>query len=414
MQINCPYCNAVIAEDVLASSGPRVRCPRCGDSFPNRWSEAITAAPLQTQSSAIADTPRRSNRQIAFVVLGVMATMAVIGLIYALWTAPARQARHPDPIKYFEAKEYRPDNLPALGYLPFDSKIVATVQVAELQREKLGQQLLAEPRWQPLDWALERIKLWTDLTPDAIDHIAAGVQLPNDDFPCLVLVVQTRRPYSLSALREKHSQTVAEKFYDRPLFRFNILPIGEGCLWCADARTLVFMLRPDAVEREHLDRIPLRPLEGVQALPEVLQRLIKEELPRQPTAWLVGDLRDLAAKVAWLKLTPLPDRVWDYLSKVKTTAVGVELRSDDVGVKIAIEGSDLGATYALQQLMEKAGGKELRIFGPPPAAVVAATCLGHGASNAMMIPALFTPNKLLVQFRGDANRIRETLTLSRK
>lgn len=410
MQIHCPYCNAPL-DAAVSAAGPRIRCPRCGDSFPNRWvaESSSTSAPVSQRASASDEPIRRSNRVAALIVLGVMSSMAAVGLAFMLWTAPQRQSRHANPIKIFASEPHQPAQLPGLGYLPFDSKIVAAIHVADLHKEKLGQQLLEKPRWQPLDWALERIKLWTDLPPDAIDHIVAAVHAPRDELPGVVLVVQTRRPYSVESLKRLHNSG-PEKFYDRPLFRFDVQPLGSGRLWCANERTLVFMLRLDEVERSHLDRIPVRSQHGMEGLPDNLQRLINDRLPAQSVAWIVGDLGGLTANAAWLRLAPLPEKLTEFMYQVRTVAAGIRLQ-EDATIVAALEGADTNAAYTLQNTLEKFDGKSLKVLGLPPLQLLAASSLGM---DPLMNATVFSQTWLLVQYRGDASAVRELVKLWRK
>jgi hypothetical protein len=98
--LSCPYCNTSAAVPPGAVPGQRIPCPRCGESFPYRGPAidgAITASPppafAPPDEPADPPAPRRlSNGRIAFLVLGVMAGMALLGLAYALNTQTDRRA----------------------------------------------------------------------------------------------------------------------------------------------------------------------------------------------------------------------------------------------------------------------------------------------------------------------------------
>lgn len=96
----CPYCNTPAAPPPGAAPGQHIPCPRCGESFPYRGpadDDAVTASPppptfAPPAEPAAPPAPRRfSNGQVAFLVLGVMAAMALLGLAYALNTQMIRR-----------------------------------------------------------------------------------------------------------------------------------------------------------------------------------------------------------------------------------------------------------------------------------------------------------------------------------
>jgi hypothetical protein len=144
--LTCPYCNAEVTVARGTPAGRRVPCPRCGETFPYRPSEGVTAAPppgLQItaeppapeviatgsffklglllgilgavgavalgsiRSPDVAVTVgamavgvlwawffrvRRGNRVTAVFVLANMALVAAAGLALALRTQPSRRA----------------------------------------------------------------------------------------------------------------------------------------------------------------------------------------------------------------------------------------------------------------------------------------------------------------------------------
>jgi hypothetical protein len=93
--LTCPYCNTPAAAPPGARPGQRIPCPRCGESFPFRGpsDDAFTpSVPPPEPPQAPAPPPRRlSNGQVASLLLGGMAVMAVIGLVYALSTQGIRR-----------------------------------------------------------------------------------------------------------------------------------------------------------------------------------------------------------------------------------------------------------------------------------------------------------------------------------
>lgn len=204
----CPYCNSRFADS--QGPGPRVRCPRCGDSFPRQ------AAGTEVNDEATAPSPGAgpvpavealsSNRKVARLVLAVMAGMAVLGLAFALWSQPFRRAndrRGPRagtaPLAPLTLRVLTPEELPALGYLPADSAVVAGVHLAELLEEPAGRELWQQLRSGPAGAVLNLLEGRAGLTAEKMDHLVLGLH-PAGGQPRLVTVVRTRRPLAAEAL----------------------------------------------------------------------------------------------------------------------------------------------------------------------------------------------------------------------
>jgi hypothetical protein len=103
---NCPYCNSAVAVPDGLSSGQRISCTRCGESFAYRAisvpNTAVTTAPSPGYSArkpgglagpSVVEAPVRplSNRTVALLVVGVMIVMASIALLFALDTESVRR-----------------------------------------------------------------------------------------------------------------------------------------------------------------------------------------------------------------------------------------------------------------------------------------------------------------------------------
>jgi len=121
LTVHCPYCNFQLIRPAGAEPGTRLACPRCGERFQCRTAgaENITSLPSRpgvddrmrsgihnepmspkAAESWSGDVPQPipphprlpvSNRVIAFVVLGVMALMALLGGVYAWRTVLMRR-----------------------------------------------------------------------------------------------------------------------------------------------------------------------------------------------------------------------------------------------------------------------------------------------------------------------------------
>ena len=295
--------------DAPSTSGPRVRCPRCGCLLSQLLDGSNQRHLHRNRANEAA--ARRLRIANAMMVLGEDGRHGGVGLIYALWTTPARHAGIRTQSRSSASKEYRPDNLPALGYLPFDSKIVAAVQVADLAEEKSRPGTTARAAR-----GSRSIGCYNASSCGRICRPRPSITSPpacicrKTNFQEWCWWCKLRRPYSISALRQKHSEAAPEKFHDRPLFRFNILPLGEDLLRGVRMSALGVHAasrcggacpprpHPPATAGRH------RRLAGRGEI-----ATIRQELPKRSVAWLVGDIGELAAKATWLKLTPVPERV---------------------------------------------------------------------------------------------------------
>src|SRR5579871_5891314 len=169
--LTCPYCNASLRRQADWSAGQRIVCPRCGDSFPLRFSDSITDQPRPSQlaqTGMTAELPdkevvplpsRWSNRLIASVVLGLMLLMAGGGLVFMLMTQeqrraydtsrpprrPGKQLGVPEAESVPVVANVAPDKLAALGYLPSGVNFLFAARIPELLASPIGTQVLRGP-----------------------------------------------------------------------------------------------------------------------------------------------------------------------------------------------------------------------------------------------------------------------------
>jgi hypothetical protein len=325
----CPYCNAPVPRDVIVE-GSRVRCPRCGEAIPGDWAAPGTtngtpSPPAPSASIAeFSPGPRRSNRKAAGIILGIMFGMAILGGVFALSTWKLRESRHPKPLVGLGGpRSYEPAELPGLGYLPVDTNVAAGIHVADILRDKLGTKLLESPLPGPLGRALTLVEGRTGVKLETIDHIVLGTTL-KDEVPQLTIVV--RAPYSLDALRRLYPQKPIPQ-HKQPLFRVKLEPVGGGYVWCADPRTLVVILRPDAAKIEDMDRIPATPRKGDEGLPEPLRELLEKRL-RQSVLWLAGDLNGIPFFDSLNTFVRMPPKELELIKSVRSFCTGMLLQED--------------------------------------------------------------------------------------
>jgi hypothetical protein len=306
-----------------------------------------------------------SNRRIAGIILVIMLGMAVLGLTFALGTWEQRESRHPRPGPPINgAERYVPAELPALGYLPVDTNVVAGIHVAEILRDKLAGKLLEPPLAAPLAQALAVVEQRTGLKLDAIDHVVFGTTL-KDEVPQLTVVVQTRLPYSGDELSRIYPQKPIPQ-HKQPMFRIKLEPTGGGYVWCADPRTLVVILRPDAAKIEDMDRIPATPRKGDEGLPEPLREVLEKRL-RGSVLWVAGDLTDSRFFDSLAAFTRFPAKQLELVKSIRRFGVGM-LQQEDLTVMGAAETRDDKTVRAWKNYLESfrwEGIKSQKVIEPP-------------------------------------------------
>jgi hypothetical protein len=411
--ISCPFCNAVLGPELLslAPGGNQIAkivCPRCGEPIPRHLAVDPSSSPREERRSSSdphvvtpLGSPRWTNRQIGFSILGVMFLMAVLGLTWALWTVNFRRQNdygvkrniHPSPPVAIAGE------LTGLGYLPPDVNVVAAVRVADLLKDAAGRDLLAPPRPAILDLLLGAIEKWTKLTPSQLDHIVVGTDV-GPKFPQITLVVHTREPLAIAELAKALHPYTPTVHRGLPLFRFSLHP-GEGMLWRPQPNTLILLFRLDALKIEDLDAIPLSPRQGTDAPPPAVREIVAERIGKQSPVWIAGRVEDSAAVGELLSLAPLPNGVEQFLKTIQA----------------------FGLSLAPQTARESAGHEELALTGyfratggvQPDAVRKQLELWNSGNLTSFKVaaaPANLTGSEaqwVSLQIRGDAQSIRRLL-----
>jgi hypothetical protein len=256
--------------------------------------------------------PVRANRLVGAAVIGLMVVMAGTGLTYALLTvhtrrehdrALPRKPRRPWLSERTPTPEeaVAPAQLPALGYLPASTGVVAAVQVQELLASPAGKELRSQPlRVGGTGFSLDSVKDWTGLEAEDVDHAVLGVAVRDgedaDLTPPVHLVVRTRRPYNPARVRlalkaTRPHEERAPGGGKRTLYAASVRGVPVQ-LWLADERTLVLGLFSD------LAQVPAAPQEGLAQLPAELRRVIEQRLAAGVPAWVAGHSADW--KKTWL------------------------------------------------------------------------------------------------------------------
>ncbi len=312
----CPYCNAQLS----AGSEGRVICPRCGEMVSlSKWPSTVQErsdnpwAPPGTSFVAEpvtpagpAANPKRANRIVAGIVLGVMVLMATTGLIYALVTVHVRREHDRElppkmrkPFDIFRKKESQPGEpvapglLAGLGYLPAGTNVVAGVHVEELlaspaDKELRGQGVTIGGVALRLDSVKDRL----GLPVEEIDHLVLGVQMQEGKdlewTPPTYLVVRTRKPYDGDSVKKalqagRPRELPAPSGGKRSVYSVKIKDIPlRPWLWLADEQTFVLGLFTK------MEDVPLTPQEGASRLPAELRQVIEQRLRAGVPIWLAG------------------------------------------------------------------------------------------------------------------------------
>jgi hypothetical protein len=298
-----------------------------------------------------------------------MAAMAALGLTFALATQKVRRQRDNLPVPPDEAQQViptEPARLPALGYLPPDTNVVAAVHVAELLDNPTAGDWLTRLRLTTPGSFLTLLPKWTGFPLEDLDHALLGVQLDDRLVPRVTLVVQTRLPYDPEKICAALHATRRAERGKRLLYRFKLdqTPF-EAALWFADERTLVVGLTP-----EDLDEVPRQPTSGVGHLPLPLQRLLRERLGLGTPIWVVGHVEDWEKTPVRLFSEGWPKEYREALAVVRTFGLWLRFKND-VTLTGAFDCADAGAAEKVIELLARKGeGKKLlaRAVGNQPEA----------------------------------------------
>ena len=361
----CPFCNAELPPLPAPPVGPRTPCPRCGEAVPSErfpLQTAIVAGPPPPLAALPSNVP--GNKKTARIVLSVMAGMAVLTLIFALYTQQIRRQR--DYRDRTDAAELarKPAELLGLAYLPEGTTIVLGVHLAALSDDPTGQALLREPRpaqIEPMLRVVERI----GLKPADIDHIVAGTavrELP----PEQTTVIVTRKPYSRSEIETavKKESVSTSTHQSKPLFKYKESPNPK--LWLAEPRVLVWT----TLKTEDLDRIKPTPKDPPASLAPTTRAALVDRLGKQSRLWVVGALESARKPIEFgLGLGLLPKAQAPLLRLTKSFAIGVSLHDEgEASLLGSFHTGDAEATPKLAKFLESidvSGAKSVKVVSPP-------------------------------------------------
>ncbi len=269
---------------------------------------------------------RWSNRLIAVMVIGLMLLMAGGGLVFMLLTQeqrraydtsrpprrPGKQRSVPEADSVPPVVSVAPDKLAALGYLPSGVNFLFAARIPELLTTPLGTQLLHEPlKFGELQLRLEDLSEWVGFRMDQIDHFVFAARIDESVPPPFSVVFRTAQPFDEQELRQRIKGTRVPSPSRKTLYSFRVPQQDvQVNAWLADERTVVLSLFAD-----QLERLPSRPVEDLQQLPQELRTVLKQR--REPVApvWIAGHSRDWSKTWATLFLSRMKK---DDLAKIKS------------------------------------------------------------------------------------------------
>jgi hypothetical protein len=322
--------------------------------------------------------PRR-NFTIALFILGNMACVASIVLPFAVATRESRRGNDPKgvpkelAVPVNEVREIPPSSLAGLGYLPEDCNLAAGIHVAELTTLPAGAKLLAwqgegETRPWLLQMVLGPVERWTGLLPEAVDHVVVGTHL-DATLPNLIIVIRTRQPYNPQALAKAQAPAVAVRHLDRDLYQFSTKPVGAGMLYAADPKTLILILRVDAVTERDKQLLSAVQRTGTAGPPELLRTILRERLSSAtPIWWAATEIERPEIAMALLPIGRKDSELAKLLRNAKSVVGGLRLQKD-AEVMGAVECADAQAARRLATVLEQQTVDRLgspKAFGPAP------------------------------------------------
>jgi hypothetical protein len=329
-----------------------------------------------------------SKKRTVQILLAIMAGMAALTLVFALWTKQSRRdndfknkALAPNP------PVEKPSQLFGLAYLPRGSNLALGLHIAALGEEGASNALLSEPRPQVMASVLDPLDTLGIPLAD-VDHIVAGGEL-KDLFFSLTTVIVTRKDYDRAEIDQsaRRQNAKASTYRNQPFYHF---PDRAGVpkLWCAGPRVLVW----SGLKKDELDRIVPPTMKPSQTLTPAAYAAVADHLSTQSRLWIAGDLEP-AKNLVELAVLATKDQA-PLLRTTRRFALGVTIDAkDQVTIRGDFQTGDAAASAELRKYLDTLsvkGAKSQKTDAPPPS---------EDAENQWVT----------WQVRGDAEAIRDAL-----
>lgn len=321
----CPFCNSRIA---AIADKSRPVCPRCDAALP-----AECAANLGVAASAPEPLFAPGKKKTLIAILSLMAGMAALAAIFALWTQSFRRSNdQKKSFVYANAASTLPDEGPALAYIPARCTILAAVNLADLRVNPIAKPALLDKMPRSVAWAAEKLTDSTGLTLNDLDHAATGIEIVNGA-PKIYVIVQTAKDYNRDAIFKAFAPRTPKTLRSRPYIQFPLSHLGSGTAWCLTDRHIAFLFTLEPATPADLEAIPERPRPKLEGSPDAVKKLVKERIDKQSLAWLAGDLGQLGTLAD--VLGALGARTEPYRPLLDAKGVAISIKTDRDVVMLA-------------------------------------------------------------------------------
>jgi hypothetical protein len=291
----------------------------------------------------------------------ILAAVVLVGVGLVVLSVQTRPNRH-FPANYPEnappGRAVPPTELAALGYLPDDTNFMIGFHVAEALHEPAAKEIL-ESSSNALGKAIrDRLKEWTSLDLEDLDHAVVGLKLDDQSIPQVLLVVRTLRPYDIQRVVSTLKATRAAPSGGRTIYRFGLEnPLRQtGYLWCPDERTMLIGLKA-----KDLEGVPPVPRPNSEHLLAPIRSFLGERVRSGAPLWAVGHVDDWEKTALHFFLALWLKDDWTMLSKAHT--FGAWWQADGaITLNAAFECADEMAAEMLQKYLVTEENGEKKIF----------------------------------------------------
>lgn len=283
--ITCPFCNALLPNGGEIN---RSTCVRCGEAIASEQGRGAPSSISFAKANAARAEPKAAWPAWQKLA-GILGLIVIAGGIL-LWQTRFK-SRPTGTIVEAPRTVVAPVDLPGLGYLPASSDVVFAVQVPLLM-EKLGAEAESDPakalgRLGLPEFLVETVEKSSGVGLKNVDQLVVGIGLQKASLPPqIVVVVITRQPFDLAdILRRTKAATLKRE--GRTLHVAKATTGANIALnvhwWSPNSRVLV-----GSLQARDFDDIPGEPRIGVSHLRAEIGSLIRDRVPSDSSAWLVG------------------------------------------------------------------------------------------------------------------------------
>ncbi len=369
---HCPYCNSSFSVSEEEATSARVRCPDCGDTFPNhltsedglaatRVAGKYSTPPGNLTKEQTTPTGMSNSKTLRNVLL-FMGSVAFLGLILALATTWYRRANDRKPVSdratspHLLMAPVAPWELPALGYLPEDCFLVAGFHFGEMaiypEGKKLRQDLRANK--EPLGLAAVEERLGIDW--ENIDQVCLGLR-DYKGIPQLSAVIHTIQPYREKKIAEALAPAKPSKFRNRPVYPLRGMKFVQGYVFLPDDYTIIVQASLLGSKIEDLQSIPRNPRDDLSGFPTTVKNLMtKKLLNPEIFLWAAGDLTKVK------KIIPLLKQMKPFAKLANQGFLQKDPRAFTIGFNFHPKGLTLNATFQADLAAEDLAQMQNRTF----------------------------------------------------